>query len=86
MAGSSKKSATEGEADAAVIKATKPLTEGNKQPEDDSETKVYLKKQKKDVKKSEKETMEGFADRLQRLEAKWINWKQRWICWQQRRI
>ncbi|EFH63712.1 predicted protein, partial [Arabidopsis lyrata subsp. lyrata] len=78
MAGSSKKSVTKSEATPAVIKATKSLKKGKREPKDDSETKVNLKKPKKDViasfekkKKSEtKAIMKGIADSLQRLEAK----------------
>ncbi|KAG7589916.1 RNA-binding domain superfamily [Arabidopsis suecica] len=78
MAGSSKKSATKSEATPAVIKATKSLKKGKRELKDDSETKVNLKKPKKDViasfekkKKSEiKAIMKGIADSLQRLEAK----------------
>ncbi|CAE5963934.1 unnamed protein product [Arabidopsis arenosa] len=78
MAGSSKKSATKSEATPAVIKATKSLKKGKRETKDDSETKVNLKKPKKDViasfekkKKSEtKAIMKGIADSLQRLEAK----------------
>ncbi|CAN7097771.1 unnamed protein product, partial [Brassica rapa subsp. narinosa] len=44
-----KKSATKVEAAPAAIKATKPLKKGKREPEDDLETKVNLKKQKKDV-------------------------------------
>ncbi|XP_022566939.1 nucleolin 1-like isoform X3 [Brassica napus] len=44
-----KKSATKVEAAPAAIKATKPLKKGKRDPEDDLDTKVNLKKQKKDV-------------------------------------
>ncbi|CAN7083057.1 unnamed protein product, partial [Brassica oleracea var. botrytis] len=44
-----KKSATKVEASPAAIKATKPLKKGKREPEDDLETKVNLKKQKKDL-------------------------------------
>ncbi|KAH0872255.1 hypothetical protein HID58_069617 [Brassica napus] len=44
-----KKSATKVEAAPAAIKATKPLKKGKREPEDDLETKVNLKKQKKDL-------------------------------------
>ncbi|KAJ4917539.1 nucleolin 1-like [Raphanus sativus] len=44
-----KKSATKGEAAPAAIKATKPLKKGKREPEDDLDTKVNLKKQKKDL-------------------------------------
>ncbi|CAN6998429.1 unnamed protein product [Brassica oleracea var. botrytis] len=64
-----KKSATEGEAPpAGGVKATKPLKKAKREPEDDDdlETKTNLKKQKKEG----TETMEGLADRLQRIESK----------------
>ncbi|KAJ4909416.1 Uncharacterized protein Rs2_04037 [Raphanus sativus] len=56
-------------APAGVVKATKPLKKAKREPEDDDdlETKTNLKKQKKDV---VIETMEGLADRLQRIESK----------------
>ncbi|KAF8084004.1 hypothetical protein N665_0739s0003 [Sinapis alba] len=44
-----KKSATKVEAAPAAIKATKPLKKGKREPEDDLDTKVNLKKQKKDL-------------------------------------
>ncbi|KAG2305049.1 hypothetical protein Bca52824_033700 [Brassica carinata] len=44
-----KKSATKAEAAPAAIKATKPLKKGKREPEDDLDTKVNLKKQKKDL-------------------------------------
>ncbi|CAH8358198.1 unnamed protein product [Eruca vesicaria subsp. sativa] len=44
-----KKSATKVEAAPAAIKATKPLKKGKRDPEDDLDTKVNLKKQKNDV-------------------------------------
>ncbi|OAO99357.1 hypothetical protein AXX17_AT4G09940 [Arabidopsis thaliana] len=56
------------EATPAVIKPTKPLKEGKREPEDDLETKVNLKKQKKNF--ENKETMEGYTSFLQMIEAK----------------